>query len=100
MPRRSQFTVDAESVQGNAGATATFKSLKVREVREYRETEMTDADLLQQHVLSWSGFVDDQGKALPSPADEPGILGELYVHEQLALSRLLFQGPDGPDAKN
>ena len=98
--RGSQFTVDAESVQGNAGAEVTFRALKVREVNEYRTTPMTDADLLQAHVVSWSGFVDDAGKELPNPSDDPDALGELYVHEQLALSRLLFSGPDGASAKN
>jgi hypothetical protein len=98
--RRNQFTVDAESVQGNEGAEVTFKALKVRTIREYRETEMTDRDLLEKHIVSWSGIVDDDDKELPNPTDEPGILGELYVHEQVALARLLFQGPDGPEAKN
>ena len=49
--RRSQFTVDAETIQGNEGATVTFKALRVREMREYRATEMTDRDLLEAHVL-------------------------------------------------
>jgi len=98
--RRNQFTVDAESVQGVAGAEVTFKALKVREVREYRSTDMTDQELLARHVVAWSGIVDDDLNELPSPADEPGILGELYVHEQLELARLLFQGPDGENAKN
>ena len=98
--RRNQFTVSAESVQGNAGATIVFRSLKVREIREYRESDMTDADLLEKHVLSWTGIVDDAGAELPIPPDEPGILGELYVHEQTVIARLLFQGPDGPEAKN
>jgi len=98
--RRNQFTVDAESVQGNADAEVTFRCLKVREVKEYRSTEMTDAELLARHVIAWSGIVDDEGNEYPSPVDEPGILGELYVHEQLELARLLFQGPDGENAKN
>jgi hypothetical protein len=98
--RRNQFTVDAESVQGIAGAEVTFRCLKVRDVREYQGTGMTDADLIKRHVLSWSGIVDDEGHELPSPSDEPDVLGELYVHEQLALARLLFQGPDGEAAKN
>jgi hypothetical protein len=98
--RRNQFTVDAESVQGNEGATVTFRALKVRTIREYRETEMTDADLLEAHIISWSGIVDDDGKDLPRPVDGKAVLGELYVHEQVALARLLFQGPDGPEAKN
>jgi len=100
MPRRNEFTVDATSVQGNAGATVTFKALKVREVNEYRETDLTDLDLLRGHVLSWSGIVDDEDRDLPDPADEPEILGELYTHEQQALVRLLFQGPNGESAKN
>jgi len=98
--RRSTFTVDASSVQGNEGAEVTFRALKVREVREYRETAMTDADLLREHVTAWTGIVDDSGKPLPSPADDPDVLGELYVHEQLALARLLFSGPDGDSVKN
>lgn len=98
--RRNQFTVDAESVQGNAGAEVAFKALKVREVREYRETAMTDAELLATHVASWTGIVDDEGHELPSPADEPGILGELYIHEMQEMTRLLLQGPMGESAKN
>ena len=97
--RQNSFTVDAKSVQGIDGAEVTFRALKVREVREYRTTGMTDSELLAAHVLEWSGFVDD-GHDLPSPTDEPDILGELYVHEQLELARLLFQGPDGDAAKN
>jgi hypothetical protein len=61
---------------------------------------MTDSDLLKRHVLSWSGIIDDNGKDLPSPADDPEVLGELYLHEQVALAGLLFLGPDGPNAKN
>ena len=71
MPRRKTFTVDAESVQGNEGAEVTFRALKVRELREYRETAMTDTELLQGHITAWSGIVDDNGKDLPSPADDP-----------------------------
>jgi hypothetical protein len=97
--RRNQFVVDAESVQGNAGAEVTFRALKVRVLREYRSTGMTDADLLERHVVDWSGFEDDNGKPLPSPKDEPEVLGELYLHEQ-RLAQLLLQGPDGDAAKN
>ena len=98
--RRSQFTVDAEAIQGNEGATVTFRALKVREMREYRATEMTDRDLLEAHVLGWVGIVDDAGKPLPSPADDPEVLGELYLHEVQAMAALMYQGPDGPEAKN
>lgn len=98
--RRNQFTIDAESVQGNAGAEVTFKGLLVEEVHEYRTTSMTDAEILQTHILGWKGIVDDKDKALPSPVDEPGILSKLYIHEVQRLARLLWDGPDGENAKN
>jgi hypothetical protein len=101
MPRRSTFTVDASEVQGNEGATATFSSLTVREWKDYRSVDdVNDITLVQSHLVSWTGFVDDEGNELPSPADEPEILDLLYMHEQRALARLLWQGPDGANAKN
>jgi hypothetical protein len=100
MRRYKTFTVDAESVQGNAGASVTFRTLKVRTVSEYNTTEMTDEDLLRQQIESWSGFEDDEGRELPSPSDEPDILGELYLPEKTTLLRLLFRGPDEDTAKN
>ena len=94
--RRNQFTVDAESVQGNAGAEVTFRCLKVREVREWRDDPaQNDTTLLRDHLASWVGIVDDDGEPL-----DVGDVGELYLHEQRALTLLLFAGPDGPAAKN
>ena len=98
--RRNQFTVDAESVQGNVDATVTFRALKVGQVHKYRTTEMTDRDLLEAHVLSWAGIIDDDEKPLPSPADQPDILDELYLQEVVAFVKLLFKGPDEVSAKN
>jgi len=99
--RRSTFTVKAESIQGNPGAEVTFRALTIREHREWRESEQsTDFDLLSSHIVSWRGFVDDDGNEMPSPEDEPGILADLYYHEQAELLRLFFQGPDGASAKN
>ena len=98
--RRGTFKVDATEVQGNEGAEVTFRALKVREMREYRDSPMTDRELLEAHVMDWAGIVDDDGKPLPSPSEDPMVLGELYLHEQQALARLLFQGPDGISAKN
>ena len=98
--RRSTFTVDAEVVQGNAGATATFRCMTVGAMQEYRTTPMTDTDVLCAHLVDWSGIVDDDGQTLPNLTDEPGVIAALYLHEQQALIRLLFEGPDGPNAKN
>ncbi len=99
--RRNQFTVDAESIQGNAEATVTFRCLKVREVRRYRQDPaFGDHELLEQHIMSWSGIVDDNDRELPNPADDPAVLDELYLHERSQLGTLLFVGPGGPNVKN
>jgi len=100
MGRRNQFTVDAESVQGNPGAEVTFKALLAGTVREYRETPMTDYELVKQHLVGWKGMVDDNDKPLPNPVDEPEILDRLYQHEVTELARLLYRGPDETSAKN
>jgi len=100
MPRKSTFTVDARSVQGNEGATATFRTLKVGTLRKYLSVpDYNDTELMDDHLVSWSGFVDDQGNELPSPADDPGVLDALYVYERAKLVRLLLDGPDGANAQ-
>ena len=98
--RRNQFTVNAESIQGNAGAEVTFKGLLVEELAEYRATNMTDRQLVEAHLVDWKGIVDDNDKPLPSPKDEPGIIGKLYTHGLTQIARLLFQGPDEISPKN
>ena len=99
--RQSTFTVDAEKVQGNEGATVTFRCLTVRAYREYRASpDIRDYDLVEAHIVSWTGIVGDDGKELPNPKDEPEIVNKLFLHEQGALAILLVQGPDGESAKN
>lgn len=98
--RRNQFTVDAESVQGNADAKVTFKALKVGQHREYLTTKMTDLELLKAHLLGWAGIVGDDEKPLPSPEDQPDILDELYLQEVVSFVKLLFKGPDEDGPKN
>jgi len=100
MPRKNTFTVSAQSVQGNAGATVTFSMLTVGEWQDYGTVPgVNDNTLIRDHIVSWTGIVDDQGQPLPSPADDPDAIRKLYMPEQRALARLLFQGPDGPDAE-
>ena len=99
--RRSTFDADAESVQGNAGATVTFRACTVDEMAVYRETTMTDREMIMSHVISWSGIVDGDDHELPCPAaDDPGGLGKLYLHELKAMARLLFVGPPLLPIKN
>lgn len=98
--RRSTFVADAESVQGNAGATVTFRAVTVGEFAEYRETSMTDREMIAAHVVGWKGIEDDDGHQMPSPADEPDIVGKLYLNELQALARLLFAGPPPIPPKN
>ena len=100
MPRRTSFTVDAESVQGNAGAEVTFHKITVGERDRYlNDPEYGDADMLRDHIIDWKGLEDDEGNEIPSPKDEPGVVAVLYVDELTALIRLLFQGQDGEHAK-
>ena len=99
--RRNQFTVDAESVQGNEGATITFRKMTVGERDRYiNDSDYGDAAFLSDHILDWSGIIDDDGNAIPSPQDEPGVTAALYMDEAGELVRLLFQGPNGEHAKN
>ena len=102
MARRNQFTVDAESVQGNAGAEITFKRLTFGTRQRYFDLEdkYNDADLLREHVLDWKGIEDDEGNEIPSPKDQPGVEATLYWEEIVAIGRLLLQGSDGEHAKN
>jgi len=101
MPRRDTFKVNAVDVQGNAGAEATFRCITVGERRTYlADADRDDMDMLKAHLVSWSGFVDGSGKPLPDPEDDPDASDALYMHEGRSLARLMWQGPDGADAKN
>lgn len=98
MSRRNQFTVGAESVQGNAESSVTFRGLTVAEWDEWFSpvTRTTDADVLRAHLVEWVGFEDEDGNALPNP---PAV-DALYLHEVKALCRLLLRGPDELSGKN
>ena len=98
--RGKQFTVDAESVQGNAGATVTFRALKVRTQKAIIAGDVKDPELLAAQIVGWTGIVGDNGESLLSPTDDPSVLDELYIHEQTALVRLLLRGPLEDTEKN
>jgi hypothetical protein len=99
--RRNQFTVGAESVQGNANSSVTFKGLKIKVYRAYvQDPKQDDESLLLDHIVSWNNIYGDDDKPLPSPADDPQSLGELYMYEKTALIRLLIQGPIEDTLKN
>ncbi len=100
MARRSTFIAGAESVQGNAGATVTFRAITLDGWDDYVTSPKTDRELLVEHVIAWKGVVDDDDNALPSPADEPGIIGRLYTAEKAALMRLLYTGAPAIPVKN
>jgi len=98
--RRTTFTVDASSVQGNEGAEVTFSCITVGQRQEYLDTDINDIDMVRIHIVSWSGIQDNDGHDFPSPADDPAVVNALYMHEIRELSRLLWAGPDGASAKN
>ena len=99
--RDSTYTVDAQQVQGNPGATVTFRGITIGERREYLDHEdVNDITMLRSHIVAWSGIVDDDGNELPNPTDEPGVIDALYLDEMRALTRLLWAGPNGESPKN
>ena len=99
--RDTQFTVNAESVQGNEGATATFQHITVGERLEYlADDEINDFIMVRRHLLSWSGIVDNDDRELPDPKDEPGVFDALYLPEMRALALIMWRGPDEADSKN
>jgi hypothetical protein len=101
MARRNQFTVDAESVQGNEGATVTFKLITLGTRDRYlKDPEYGDAMLLGDHLLDWHGIEDDAGNEMPSPKDEPGLVATLYLSEVTELVRLLMEGQRQTSPKN
>lgn len=102
MPRRSQFTVDASSVQGNDGAMVTFRRVTVGENDAYlHDDTVNDRTMLEAHLITWSGIVDDDDNPLPDPAENvTAAVDALYIQEKNALMRLLWRGPDEDDVKN
>ena len=72
--RRSTFTVNAEIVQGNAGAEVTFSALTVGEWKAYGvDPAVNDHTLIRDHIVSWSGIVDSNDTT-PAPTDDPSDL--------------------------
>ena len=51
------------------------------ELRQARDGELQDDEILKRHVLAWN-WVDDDGHALPQVADEPDIVYTLTVQEK------------------
>jgi len=93
MARRNQFTVDAESVQGNEGAKVTFKLITVgTRDRWINDPEYGDIQIVQDHLLDWKGIEDDEGHEMPSPKDKSEINAVLYIAELQRLVTLLLSG--------
>ena len=101
MRRHTTFIVDAEKLQGNPDASITFRPVTVGERQQYfANPANTDLEMIAEHVVAWAGVVDDDDQPMPNPADEPAIVGKLYLHEAQMVMRWLWGGPDVPAAKN
>lgn len=94
--RTSVRKFSTEEVQGE-GSYVILSSLTVNEVRELRKKgkdEDFDAfeggiDLLTAHILKWD-WVDNEGKPLPLPKNDPTVVGQLTHEEADFLSDLLI----------
>lgn len=106
MPKRKTVRrIDASEVQGE-GAYVVVSGVKVREIRKIRQDvasgkgseEALDEfdlglDLVRSHVLEWN-FVDDLGKPLPSPKEDPSVMEELTEEEATFLTNMLIGGDE------
>lgn len=102
--RRSVVTHKSDEVQGE-GSFVVTTAVKVKEIRQIRKhAKDTDFDefeggiaLLAKHVIKWN-WVDDEGKPLPCPKDDPKVIDELTNEESEFLVGLLMGGKE--EAKN
>jgi len=105
MPKRQSVkTHKSDEVQGEGSFVVTTE-VKIREIRQIRkqaaDPEFDDFEggigLLAEHIVRWN-WVDDEGKPLPCPKDDPKVIDELTNEESEFLVGLLMGGKD--EAKN
>jgi len=105
MPKRQSVkTHKSDEVQGEGSfvVTTAVKVREIRQIRKYAADENFDEfeggiNLLAKHVVKWN-WVDDEGKSLPSPKEDPKVIDELTNGESEYLVGLLMGGKD--EAKN
>lgn len=97
MPKRQSVkTHDSDEVQGD-GSKVVLSSVKVREIRALRKLgDDPNFDefeggvaLLSKHIVKWN-WVDDEGKPLPQPKEDPDVIDELTNEESEFLVGLLI----------
>ena len=105
MPKRtSVVTHKSDDVQGE-GSFVVTTAVKVKEIRRIRkhaaDPNFDDFEggikLLADHIVKWN-WVDDEGKPLSCPKDDPTVIDELTNEESEFLVGLLM-GEQG-EAKN
>lgn len=89
MPERKNkrtFRVESDAVQGE-GSFVVFKRLTWEEYKALPDG-ITAGDAAALAVVEWN-WVDDAGKPLPLPSEQPEIIGQLMQEEIqfLAVSR-------------
>lgn len=102
--RRRVKRVPSDAVQGE-GSWAIVAMMTVAEIRENRkESKKKGVDLfersitvLKTHVREWN-WVDDEGKPLPQPKDDPSVIEQLAEFETVFLGTAI--AGDEFDAKN
>jgi hypothetical protein len=105
--------VDSEAVQGEGSyvvfASPTFEDISAfSELIYSRDGAANDSEavklvtpMLKRFVTGWD-WVDDEGKALPSPQEEPEVIDRLTMEEQSFLLNSLTAALNlgGEKAKN
>lgn len=94
--RTTVRTHKTDEIQGE-GSFVMTTSVKVKEIRAARAAaDAEDSDgfedglrMLSDHIVDWD-WVDDDGKDLPTPKDDPDVIGELTNEEAEFLAHLLI----------
>jgi len=100
--RRVQKRFDTKDVQGDS-SYVILSSLRVAERRQYVKDSKEEGfeplewsiTLLTRHLVEWN-WVDEDGKALPIPRDDPAVVDSLTDPEAELLAGFLMN----PTAKN
>ena len=100
MPQRKpNERISSTEIQGEDSYVVISK-MTVREVREARKRSTDEGDMFElgiestaKHVVDWN-WVDNDGKSLPVPSENPEVMDDLNVEEMTFLAQALLGGAE------
>lgn len=92
--RQTTKRAASDKIQGE-GSYVIFKRVTVGEFRslqnEQGEKSLIEVglQLIETHLIDWN-WVDDEGKTLPLPSEDPSVIDNLYDEEATFLAEALL----------